>query len=114
MKFLAGVKKYLTLIGFGMLAGHIGVGLLGPRALQWYAAPVIPGKPFTCEVEVGWGAAKLFSTQLIAGTLAAVLMIILGVLFGSRGKGRAEQKALGSSPGAAPSGQAADRAKREL
>jgi hypothetical protein len=96
MKFLAWSKKYLTLIGFGMLAGHIGVGLLGPRALQWYAAPVIPGKPFTCEVEVGWGAAKLFNTQLVAGTAGAIFMVIVGVLASSWLKSRADRKAQGA------------------
>ncbi len=110
MKFLAWAKRYLTLIGFGMLAGQIGVGLLGPRVLQWWAAPVIPGKPFNCEVEVGWGATKLFNTQLVAGAAGAVFMVVLGALVGSWLKSRAARKAQ-AVPTAAPRAQGEVRSK---
>lgn len=93
MKFLAAVQKYLTLMGLGLLAGVIGVGLLGIRALQWYAAPAISGALCTCDEGVRWGAEHVFRTQLIAGGVGAVLMVVVGAMVTSWARGRAQRKA---------------------
>ncbi len=94
MKFLAAVQKYVTLMGVGLLAGVLGVGLLGIRALQWYAAPAISGALCTCDEGVKWGAEHVFRTQLIAGAVGAVLMVILGAMATSWARGRAQRKLL--------------------
>ncbi len=93
MKFLAAVQKYLTLAGVGLLAGILGVGLLGIRALQWYAAPAISGALCTCDEGVKWGAEHVFRTQLIAGAVGAVIMVVLGAMVTSWFRGRAQRKA---------------------
>lgn len=92
-------SKYLAVMAIGALAGVVLGGWVGPRLLAWWAAPVVPGRAFSCEGEVRWAAEKLFRMQLYAGLTTAVIAGVVRAVLGRRRAGPgAEPAPMGLPP----------------
>ncbi len=76
--FAHNLKKYVSLLVLGAFLGIVLCSLFAPGLLRWYAEPVVPGKPFTCEMEVQWAARAYVKIQWIIASLLGVLFALVG------------------------------------
>ena len=67
---------------FGWFLGTVLASLIAPKVLGWWFEPVVPGRPFTCEVEVHWALDRLVMTLFWSGLAGVVVATPLGLLLG--------------------------------
>jgi len=86
-------KKYLSLVAIGAFLGVLLCSIFAPGLLKWYAAPVVAGKPFTCEMEVQWAAKTYARIQWIVAGLLGALAAAIGGFVSAASRRREERRA---------------------
>ena len=76
--FTHNMKRTLSLVAIGAFLGVVLCSIFAPGLLRWYAAPVVSGKPFTCEMEVQWAAKTYAMIQWVVAGLMGALVALIG------------------------------------
>lgn len=84
--FVAALKKYLTYMAFGALAGVAIASWVGPTFLSWYSTPpTIPGSPppaFTCDGQIQWALTRLSQAIAISAIGFGIVFAVGGAVIG--------------------------------
>ncbi|HCF57562.1 MAG TPA: hypothetical protein DFS52_06165 [Myxococcales bacterium] len=105
--FLRALKKYLSLLAFGALAGMLVCLAIAPGVLEWWATPDIPETVCHCEKHVALAMQRLARIQGYGALAAALLTAVGGAVVTRVLKARARRKELAgegtTSPASPPS-----------